>query len=331
MRELKWDHQIVPIGQKVQDPLLHLCEKCALPILVYGRLSPCKHSFCLNCAEKGNGKCPRCGDGVQRIERAPLGSVYVCSVGGSRYGISGCRRSYFSQRDLQSHIKRRHQREQGGGESDGGEDAENEIQRAMFPQVAPFFPAPLREPLPAVPPHPILSSERPFGNVAPVPVMDARHFPGVPTIPRETFFMEGPRQQHPVVSGFPAQAPAPAPIPHVPQGAFPRPEQGPSPRFEEMRVPRPMAPTPIDEGFGPRPVGPGFPGRFPGPPRAEAEWIPGDRGPPVRGEREWMPPPGRAERDWIPPRGVTNMVPPGAPPPGRPPPGDPHFRPGPMF
>ncbi|KAM7428619.1 E3 ubiquitin-protein ligase Hakai [Porites harrisoni] len=59
MRELKWDHQILPIGQKVQDPLLHLCEKCSLPILVYGRLSPCKHSFCLTCTEKGNGKCPR--------------------------------------------------------------------------------------------------------------------------------------------------------------------------------------------------------------------------------------------------------------------------------
>lgn len=272
--------------------------------------------------------CFRCGDGVQRIERAPLGSVYVCSVGGSRYGISGCRRSYFSQRDLQSHIKRRHQREQGGGESDGGEEAENEIQRAMFPQAVPFFAAPLRGPeaLPAVPPHPILPGDRPFGNVAAVPVMDGRHF-GVPTIPRETFFMEGPRQQHPVVTGFPTQAPAPAPIPHVPQGAFPRPEQGPSPRFEEMRVARPMAPAPIEEGFGPRPVAPGFPGRFPGPPRSEAEWIPAERGPPVRGERDWMPPPGRAERDWIPPRSVGNMVPPGAPPPGRPPPGDPHFRP----
>ncbi|CAH3166299.1 unnamed protein product [Porites evermanni] len=38
MRELKWDHQILPIRQKVQDPLLHLYEKCSLPILVYGRL-----------------------------------------------------------------------------------------------------------------------------------------------------------------------------------------------------------------------------------------------------------------------------------------------------
>ena len=125
----------------------------------------------------------RCGESVQRIERAPLGSVYVCSVGGSRYGISGCRRSYFSQRDLQSHIKRRHQREQGGGESDGGEEAENEIQRAMFPQAAPFFPAPLHETIPAVPPRPMLQGERPFGNVGTVPVMDGCHFPPVPTLP----------------------------------------------------------------------------------------------------------------------------------------------------
>ena len=175
-----------------------------------------------------------CGESVQRIERAPLGSVYVCSVGGSRYGISGCHWNYFSQRDLQSHIKRRHQREQGGGESDGGEEAENEIQCTMFPQAAPFFPAPLHETIPAVPPRPMLPGKRPFGNVGTVPVMDGQHFPAVPTILRETFFMEGPRQEHPVVSSFPLQGPAPVPMQHVPQGSFPRPEQGPSPRFEEM-------------------------------------------------------------------------------------------------
>ena len=125
-----------------------------------GSLNSCKFYF-------------RCGESVQRIERALLGSVYiyVSSVSGSRYGISGCRRSYFSQRDSQSHIKRRHQREQGGGESDGGEEAENEIQRAMFPQAAPFFPAPLHETIPVVPPLPMLPGERPFGNVGTAPVM----------------------------------------------------------------------------------------------------------------------------------------------------------------
>ena len=271
----------------------------------------------------------RCGEGVQRIERAPLGSVYVCSVGGSRYGISGCRRSYFSQRDLQSHIKRRHQRDQGGGESDGGEEADSDINRVMFPPAVPFFAVPPREPLPPVPPRPMLPADRPFGNVGAVPVIDGRHFPGAPSIPRETFYMEGPRSQHPPVGSFPVQAPAPPSIPHVPQGAFPRPEQGLSPRFEghDMRGPRPMAPAPIEEGFGPRPVAPGFPGRFPGPPRSDADWIPPERVPPVRSERDWIPPPGRGDRDWVPPRSEGNWAPPGAPPPGRPPQGEPHFRP----
>ena len=194
----------------------------------------------------------------------------VCSVGGSRYGVSGCCQSYFSQRDLQSHIKRRHKREQGEGESDGGEEAENELQRTMFSQAAPFFPAPLHETIPAVPPRPMLRGERSFGNVGTVPVMDGRHFPAVPTIPGETFFMEGPCQQHPVVSGFPIKGPTPAPMQHVPQGGFPWPEQGPSPRFEDMRVSRPMAPSPIEEGFRHRPVEPGFPGRFPGPQQSDA-------------------------------------------------------------
>ena len=167
-------------------------------------------------------------------------------------------------------------------------------------------------------PAPHVASERPFGNVGTVPVMDGCHFPAVPTIPRETFFMEGPRQQHPVVSGFPVQGPAPAPMQHVPQGGFPQPEQGPSPRFEEMRLSRPMAPSLIEEGFGHRPVGPGFPGRFPEPQRSDAGCIPGERGPPLRGEKDWIPPRGRGNKDWIPPRSVANMVPPGVPPQGRP-------------
>ena len=43
-----------------------------------------------------------------------MGSVYICSYGSSRHGFSGCRRSYLSQRDLQAHIKYRHE----GGQED---------------------------------------------------------------------------------------------------------------------------------------------------------------------------------------------------------------------
>ena len=292
---------------------------------------------------------------MQRIERAPLGSVYVCSFGGSRYGISGCRRSYFSQRDLQSHIKRRHQREQSGGDSDGAEEAESEAKRpSVFAPTAgvPFFQAPPRDGPGIVATHPMIPADRPFGNV---PIMDGRHF--VPSLPREAYFMEGMRPQHQQVSGFPTQGPPQASLlPHVHQGPF-RPDQGPVPRFEGIRTPQgpigpgprsvpvsggplppvsgpggPVIPGPAPiEGFsGPRSGVPGF--RFQGaesegrpgswPSHSDGDWIAPDRGPPVRGERDWMPQPGRPERDWGPPRSEGNWGPG-----NRPPAEDPHFRP----
>lgn len=64
----------------------------------------------------------------------------------------------------------------------------------------------------------------------------------------------------------------------------------------------------IDEGFGFRLVGFGFLGRFFGLLWVEVEWILGDRGFFVRGEREWMLFLGWVERDWILFRGVINMV-----------------------
>lgn len=109
--ELDWSHQIMFCGEKVQNPMIHICEKCLLPILIYGRLSPCKHVFCLSCAEKSNGTCARCESIVERIEPAGIGHIFVCSFGGSRNGVSGCRRSYVSQRDLIAHIKHRHEEE----------------------------------------------------------------------------------------------------------------------------------------------------------------------------------------------------------------------------
>lgn len=42
----------------------------------------------------------------------------MCTYGGSRYGNTGCRRTYLSQRDLQAHINHRHIIPDGKG--DGG-------------------------------------------------------------------------------------------------------------------------------------------------------------------------------------------------------------------
>ena len=36
--DLKWDHPVNLCGRPIRDPLLHLCEKCSLPVLIYGRM-----------------------------------------------------------------------------------------------------------------------------------------------------------------------------------------------------------------------------------------------------------------------------------------------------
>ena len=55
-----------------------------------------------------NGVVVSCSQRVVRIEQAALGSVFVCTFGGTKHGVSGCHRTYLSQRDLQSHIAHRH-------------------------------------------------------------------------------------------------------------------------------------------------------------------------------------------------------------------------------
>ena len=41
VQELKWDYRVNFVGRAVQDPLLHICEICSLPILIYGRMVSC--------------------------------------------------------------------------------------------------------------------------------------------------------------------------------------------------------------------------------------------------------------------------------------------------
>ncbi|XP_077986995.1 E3 ubiquitin-protein ligase Hakai-like [Glandiceps talaboti] len=109
-KQLQWNFNANLIGEKVADPMIHCCDKCQLPILIYGRMIPCKHVFCFECAKRTDKNCPRCKDSVQRIEQSHLGSIFVCTYGGSKHGLTGCRRTYLSQRDLQAHINHRHNR-----------------------------------------------------------------------------------------------------------------------------------------------------------------------------------------------------------------------------
>ena len=82
--------------------------------------------------------------------------MFVCSFGGSRYGISGCRRSYLSQRDLHAHIKRRHQAEGSTAASDLSAEYAADLKRSempAYPNPMPDVPI-LREGLPPQPDRP---------------------------------------------------------------------------------------------------------------------------------------------------------------------------------
>jgi E3 ubiquitin-protein ligase Hakai len=110
MLRLNWDHKVNLIGEKVLNPMIYCCDQCEKPILIYGRMIQCKHVFCLTCArtEAVLKICPRCKEKVVRVEQTGLGTVFMCTHGGTRYGKTGCRRTYLSQRDLQAHINHRH-------------------------------------------------------------------------------------------------------------------------------------------------------------------------------------------------------------------------------
>ncbi|XP_071818327.1 uncharacterized protein [Apostichopus japonicus] len=108
---ITWDQKINLIGKKIENPRLHLCEKCNFPILIYGRMIPCKHVFCFDCAKTTEKTCLRCGDSVSRVEQSLQGQIFMCEYGAPKHSHSGCRRTYLSQRDLQAHVNHRHKKQ----------------------------------------------------------------------------------------------------------------------------------------------------------------------------------------------------------------------------
>ncbi|XP_075907553.1 E3 ubiquitin-protein ligase Hakai isoform X2 [Nelusetta ayraudi] len=131
-----WDYKLNLIGERDEVPI-HFCDKCGHPIHLYGRMIPCKHVFCYDCAllheKKGDKMCPgltlySCTDPVQRIEQCHRGSLYMCSV------VPGCKRTYLSQRDLQAHVNHRHMR---APKSSSSSSRAEPVHLAPVPDVAP--------------------------------------------------------------------------------------------------------------------------------------------------------------------------------------------------
>lgn len=228
---LLWSHKVNLIGTKVTDPVIHCCEKCTLPILTYGRMIPCKHVFCFDCAKKTEKTCPRCGDPVQRIEQSALGSVFVCTYGGAKHGVSGCRRTYLSQRDLQAHINHRHLR-QGGPEPPPPKTQQqvvgpplpvNQQQQQQSAHVGqpPMQPPAGHQPLPGTY-VPVTAPSQPIGNIDIMPPIGQHE---------QVVYHRPPPMEEPSMVG------QPPPPPHIPQHLH-----GPPPPPQHPRVPPPPQP-----------------------------------------------------------------------------------------
>ncbi|TMW86409.1 hypothetical protein EJD97_021418 [Solanum chilense] len=80
---------------------VHFCICCDFPIAVYGRLSPCEHIFCLDCA-RTDSVCYLCDERIQKIQTIKmLEGVYICAA-------PHCFKSFLKETEFESHIHEAH-------------------------------------------------------------------------------------------------------------------------------------------------------------------------------------------------------------------------------
>ncbi|XP_022935351.1 E3 ubiquitin-protein ligase Hakai-like [Cucurbita moschata] len=84
------------LGERV-----HFCVRCDFPIAVYGRLSPCEHVFCLDCA-RSDSICYLCDDRIQKIQTIKLmEGIFICAA-------PHCLKSFLKRTEFESHIQESH-------------------------------------------------------------------------------------------------------------------------------------------------------------------------------------------------------------------------------
>ncbi|KAK1355521.1 hypothetical protein POM88_048777 [Heracleum sosnowskyi] len=80
---------------------VHFCVNCNCPIAIYGRLIPCGHAFCRDCALecRSNGECSICGAQIEKIQSINMGKggIFIC-------GMLSCLKSFCEENELHSHV-----------------------------------------------------------------------------------------------------------------------------------------------------------------------------------------------------------------------------------
>ncbi|KAG2310384.1 hypothetical protein Bca4012_024896 [Brassica carinata] len=91
---------IKPVGRRSRRQLgerVHFCVRCDFPIAIYGRLNPCDHAFCLECA-RSDSICYLCDERIQKIQTIKMmEGIFICAA-------PHCLRSFLKKPDFEAHV-----------------------------------------------------------------------------------------------------------------------------------------------------------------------------------------------------------------------------------
>ncbi|GAB2226443.1 hypothetical protein Drorol1_Dr00022251 [Drosera rotundifolia] len=92
------------VGRKSRRQLgerVHFCVRCDFPISIYGRLSPCEHAFCLDCA-RSYSICYLCDERIQKIQTIKMmEGIFICAA-------PHCLKSFLKKTEFESHVHESH-------------------------------------------------------------------------------------------------------------------------------------------------------------------------------------------------------------------------------
>ncbi|XP_073281707.1 E3 ubiquitin-protein ligase HAKAI homolog isoform X1 [Primulina huaijiensis] len=95
---------IKTVGRRSRRQLgerVHFCVRCDFPIAIYGRLSPCEHAFCLDCA-RSDSLCYLCDERIQKIQTIKMmEGIFICAA-------PHCLKSFLKKTEFESHINEIH-------------------------------------------------------------------------------------------------------------------------------------------------------------------------------------------------------------------------------
>ncbi|XP_010423915.1 PREDICTED: E3 ubiquitin-protein ligase ZNF645 [Camelina sativa] len=93
-----------PVGRRSRRQLgerVHFCVRCDFPIAIYGRLIPCDHAFCLECA-RSDSICYLCDERIQKIQTIKMmEGIFICAA-------PHCLRSFLKKLDFEAHVHELH-------------------------------------------------------------------------------------------------------------------------------------------------------------------------------------------------------------------------------